>query len=131
MSRVAESSTVICFFFENDGKGNELGAGETANADPAYTSVFPAIGVLKSTMRTLGIISGDRPIRTVPLTTKPSPPFFNDVAPAPLPVFIFESSDSPLLKMVTFSIKKSSELDLLTDFESSEADALLGIDGSD
>ena len=131
MSRVAESSTAICFFFENDGKGNELGAGETANADPAYTSVFPAIGVLKSTIRILGIISGDGPIRTVPLTTKPSPPFFNDVPPAPLPVFIFESSDSPLLKMVTFSMKKSSELDLLTDFESSEADALLGIDGSD
>ena len=39
-SLVAESSTAervagASFFFENDGRGSELGAGETANADPA------------------------------------------------------------------------------------------------
>ena len=78
MSRVAESSIEVCFFFENDGKGSELGAGETAKPDPAYM----AAGL-------------------------------NRPASADPPLLIFESSDSPRLKIDTFI--ESSELDLFAD----------------
>jgi len=41
---VAESSTATesCFFVEKDGRGSASGDGDTANADPAYTSLFTA-----------------------------------------------------------------------------------------
>uniref|UniRef100_A0A0A0K9L3 Uncharacterized protein n=1 Tax=Cucumis sativus TaxID=3659 RepID=A0A0A0K9L3_CUCSA len=103
-----------CFFFENDGNGRELGDGDIENADPAYTSAFPAIGLRTSTIRIcFATVSGAGPNLSVPHTTILSPSFFR------ASLLIFESRDSPRLKIVTFSITKlffiafkSSELDL-------------------
>lgn len=114
-SRVAESSTTAedCFF-EKDGRGSALGDGDTANADPAYTSVF-------KTRICFVTISGSGPNLWVPQTTKSSPSIFK------ASLLIFESSDSPLLRIVTFPITNPL---LFAIFESSELDRL-EIDGSD
>jgi hypothetical protein len=102
---VAESSIETCFFFEKDGKGSELGAGDTAKADPAYISHFPFTGDLRSTILIcFETTLGSGPNRSVLATTK-SPPFpcsfFKDAVSL---LLIFVSSDSPLRKIVTFSI---------------------------
>jgi hypothetical protein len=106
---VAESSTERCFFFENNGKGSELGGGDTEKADPAYISQFPATGDLRSTILIcFETVLGSGPNLSVLVTTK-SPPFpcsfFEEtVADAVSLLLIFESSDSPRRKIVTFSI---------------------------
>jgi len=57
---VAESSTAAeaCFFVEKDGRGSASGDGDTANADPAYTSLFTAE-------------SSDWPLRRIVTFSKP------------------------------------------------------------
>ncbi|KAJ6771058.1 hypothetical protein OIU74_017491 [Salix koriyanagi] len=65
-SLVAASSVGTCFFFEKDGKGSELGAGDTAKADPAYTSHFPFTGHRRFLIcfeKRLGDDSSDSPRR--------------------------------------------------------------------
>ncbi len=104
---MAESSKETSFFFEKDGRGSELGSGETANADPAYMSHLPhATGDLNPAARTC-CLGGWL-----------SPPSFLE----PASFFSFESSDSPRRRIITFSMTRpvllpaplrSSELDLL------------------
>lgn len=118
----------MCFFFENDGRGRELGSGETANADPAYTShllaAAAAAGDLRSTIRTcFGTISGSGPSRCVPSQTTRS----LDDAAAEIWLLIFESSDSPRRRIVTFSITRPEDLACLRSSELDQED----VDGSD
>lgn len=59
-SRVAESPTAagdVCFFVGKDGRGSALGDGDTANADPAYTSLVTAAAA--------AIESSDCPLRRI------------------------------------------------------------------
>ncbi|KAJ6313573.1 hypothetical protein OIU77_014958 [Salix suchowensis] len=117
-SLVAASSVGTCFFFENDGKGSEFGAGDTAKADPAYTSHFPFTGHRRFLICFENVL-GCGPNRAVLVTTK-SPPF-------PCPFFKDDSSDSPRRKAVTFS----TTLLFLGILRSSTVPDFLEIDGSD
>lgn len=99
-----------CFFLEKEGRGRELGSGDTANADPAYMSAY-----------------------TVDLTSR-RPCFGLTSFLDGTPLLSLESSDSPRRRMVTFSMTRlpslrSSELDP-GDLRSSGVD-LFEIAGSD
>lgn len=105
---MAKSSKGTTFFFENEGRGSALGSGETAKADPAYKSHLVII-VDRASDACSCFASG------LPLS------FFMGSS-----LLIFESSDAPRRRTVTFSITASPILPALP---SSEPD-LLETEGS-
>ena len=129
-----------CFFLENDGTGRELGDGDIENADPAYMSGRTVIatacggGVRRNDFRsfiricfgpTISGLSGPS-LSVVPATIGSSSP------PSFFALLIFESSDSPRLKIVTCptTMLAVEVVVFFVDLRSSELD-LFEIDGSD